>query len=131
MTLEEALIAYLTDEDGDLYDLVAKRVYVFHAPSKVTFPYITLRRVSTERKLTHDQSSSGLAMPRIQFDIVSQTYAEGLEVLEALRGVMQGYKGNMSTLMVQAVLPALEQHNDDPDMGLYRCTIDYMVHHEE
>ena len=70
-------------------------------------------------------------MPRIQFDIVSQTYAEGLEVLEALRGVMQGYKGNMSTLMVQAVLPALEQHNDDPDMGLYRCTIDYMVHHEE
>ena len=130
MRIEEALLTYLTSEVG-ITSVVSKRIYAFHAPANVTFPFITYQRISTARVLTHDLTDKTLSSPRIQFDIYSKTYKSGLTVLDALRSAMQGYQGKMSTMKVQAVLPALEQHLDMPDTDYYRITVDYLISHTE
>jgi len=130
MRVETALLTYLTGNAG-LSALVASRIYAFHAPAAVTFPFITYQRVSTERFLTHDEPANDLAKPRIQFDIYSIKYEDALSVLDALRDALQGYRGTMSTMDVQGVLPALEQHIDLPDNDYYRITVDYLISHTE
>lgn len=133
MKIEEALVTYLLAQTG-LTNKISTRIYAMHAPANVTFPFLTYRRISTERLLTHDQTYNGLSKPRIQFDVMAKTYQSALDVLEQLRISLQGYQGKMggiSGVYVGAVLPALEQHDDDPDNDYYRLTIDYMVSHEE
>ena len=133
MKIEEALVTYLLAQTG-LKALVSNRIYAMHAPANVTFPFLTYRRISTDRLLTHDQTHSGLSTPRIQFDVMAKTYKSALDVLEQLRISLQGYRGTMggvSGVYVGSVLPALEQHDDDPDNDYYRLTIDYMISHEE
>jgi len=130
MRIEQALVTYLTANIG-VKALIDKRLYAFHAPANVTFPFVTYQRVSTARVLTHDLSDTTLSSPRIQFDIYAKTYVSALSVLDALRSALQGYQGTMSTVNVQAVLPALEQHLDMPDMDYYRVTVDYLISHTE
>ena len=133
MKIEEALVTYLLAQTG-LVSKVSSRIYAMHAPANVKFPIITCRRISTERLLTHDQTHNGLSTPRIQFDVMAKTYQSALDVLEQLRISLQGYRGTMGGtggVYVGAVLPALEQHDDDPDNDYYRLTIDYMISHEE
>lgn len=133
MKIEDALRAYLTTHAG-LSAKVSNRIYALHAPANVTFPFIVYRRISTERLLTHDQTDHGLANPRIQFDVIAKGYAEALDIAEQLRAALQGYQGTMggiSGVRVGAVLPALEQHDDEPDLDYYRLIIDYMISHEE
>lgn len=130
MRIEEALVTYLTANTG-VKAKINKRLYAFHAPANVTFPFVTYQRISTERVLTHDLSDKTLSSPRIQFDVYAKTYAGALEIVDALRSALQGYQGTMSTVNVQAVLPALEQHLDMPDMDYYRVTVDYLISHTE
>jgi len=130
MRIEEALVTYLTAHTG-VKNIIGKRLYAFHAPANVTFPFITYQRVSTERFLSHDEPVNDLATIRVQFDIFATTYAGALALLDELRDAMQGYQGTMSSMVVQAVLPALEQHLDMPDMDYYRVTIDYRISHTE
>lgn len=68
MRIEEALLTYLNANNG-IKTAVNGRIYAFHAPANVTFPFITYQRVSTEKFLTHDEPVNDLANPRIQFDI--------------------------------------------------------------
>lgn len=133
MKIEQALVTYLLTQTG-LKGKISSRIYAMHAPASVTFPFLTYRRISTDRLLTHDQTYNGLSTPRIQFDIMAKTYQSALDVLEELRKSLQGFQGTMGGVggvYVGAVLPALEQHDDDPDNDYYRLTIDYMVSHEE
>lgn len=130
MRIEQALISYLTNNTA-LVALVAKRIYAFHSPADTVFPFVTYQRVSSEKFLTLDQPINDLAIARIQFDIFSDRYSDGLAVLDALRDALQGYQGAMSTMKVQAVLPALEQHIDLPEMDYYRITVDYRIFHRE
>jgi len=133
MRIEEALCTYLV-ANNDIATAVGTRVYSFHSPQKAVLPFITYRRISTERLLTHDQTEQGLASPRFQFDIRAKTFASGLDTVEALRKALQGYKGTMGGVGgvgVGAALPALEQHDDEPDSDNYRITVDYIISHQE
>lgn len=133
MKIEEALRYYLNNH-SEVKALVNSRIYPFHTQAAATFPFITYRRISSERLITHDQTASGLSSPRFQFDIMADTYDDALEVAEALRNALQGYKGKMGSgtgVQVGSVLPALEQHSDEPDKKKYRITVDYIVTHQE
>ncbi len=130
MRIEKALVAYLIADSG-LKSLIDKRLYAFHAQTQVQFPFITYQRVSTAKVLTHDLGETTLTSVRIQFDIYSKTYANALAITDALREALQGYRGTMSGVDVQSVLPALEQHVDEPDMDYYRVTVDYLISHTE
>jgi len=126
MRIEQGLVSYLTNHAG-LSALVSNRIYAFHAPVNVIFPFITYQRISTQRYLSQDQPVNDLVTPRFQFDIYSETYKSGLLVSDALREALQGYHGLMGEVSVQASLPALEQHIDIPDFDFFRITIDYQL----
>lgn len=130
MKIEEALVAYLTD-DAELTELVNKRIYSYHAPANVVMPFITYQRISTARFLTHDQTASGLSAPRFQFDVICEGYAEGLDIVEALREALQGYRGVMGEVSVGGILPEGEQHIDVPEYDYHRLTVDYKVMYQE
>jgi len=128
--IEDALLTYLL-ANASINALVGDRIYAMHVQQEATMPCITYQRISTERVLTHDQTSTGLAIPRFQFDVYSFRYSEALEIAEALRDALQGYAGAMGTLTTMGVLPMLEQHTEDRDLEVFRLIIDYTIRYEE
>lgn len=124
MTLEEAVVAYL-EADSGLSTLIGDGIHALKAPQKAPFPHIVYQRISTNRELTHDQTAKGLTTARIQFDVFAGDYETANDVIAALREALQGKSETMSGLKVQAVLPALEFHANEPDEDYFRLTVDY------
>lgn len=130
-SIESGIVDYLNNNAGVLA-AIGTRLYAIQLPQKdLTLPAVTFTRISTERVITHDQTHHGLASPRFQFDVYATTYQEALDVADALRTALLGYRGTWDSIRVDAVLVELEQHDLGADAGLFRLIIDYKISHEE
>lgn len=129
-TVEEALVTYLK-ANTTLASKIGDRIYSQHVPQSSILPCVVYQRISSNRVLTHDQSSSGLVQAVYQFDVYSTTYLNALEVADALRGALQGYKGTLSGINVLAILPKNEIHSEEREIGITRIMIEYNVDYQE
>jgi hypothetical protein len=127
--LEEGLYAHLTS-DSDVTDLVSLRIYPLQVPQDVDLPAMAYQRISGPR----DQSQagpSGLVWARIQLTFLGSTYLEAKTVAGAVRGSIDGFKGTMGDVVVNAC--HLENEIDDWSPSFEKATVqhDYGIWYQE
>lgn len=99
MTIESAIYDRLRDVAGDLYPLVALRIYPVVAPQDVTFPCVTWQRITTERVQAMG-SDPGLVRMRLQVDGWSTTFENMRLIADAIRTRLERWR-NASAPVIQ------------------------------
>lgn len=125
MSIETALRRLLI-RDGEVYALVAERVYLLRLPQKPVYPAIVYWRVNTGQEMAHD-GPVDLAMTRFQFDMYGETFAAVQAVAEAVRVGLNGYQGTVDEVQVWGVFFQNEMNDWGDLTGSWRITQDYMV----
>jgi hypothetical protein len=74
---------------------------------------------------------SGIAMPRYQLDCWSDNYEEAKDVADAVRVALDGFKGRMGNVMVQAVFVEDDRDRYDVTTKQHRVQVDAVMWHEE
>lgn len=110
--------------------LVAARIYPLTMPQGGEYPAVTTQRIDGPR-VRSLSGPSNLAHPRFQIDCWATTYASVKAAAQAVRQRLDGYRGLMGTTTVGGV--SLESDTDDfePDTGLYRVSLDFIIWHKE
>jgi hypothetical protein len=126
--LEEGLYAYLSTYAG-LTSLISTRVYPLVIPQGATLPCLTYQRISTNRSLSHDSSGIGseLTSSRFQFDAWATTALSAKAITDQVRAALNGKKGTMASVTIQAGLVDDEQSLFEPDTKLYRSRSDFFI----
>lgn len=129
MNIEEALFAYLQTKP-DVTSIVGNRVYPMLLPQGSEYPAIVYQRISGMRVRSHSGPSS-LAYPRIQFSCWAQTYSDAKRLAERLRVSLDGYRGTVGDMNIQAIFVENDIDLYDAGVSLYRTIVDAKVWHEE
>jgi hypothetical protein len=133
--LEPALHAYLSDKTA-IIDLVGNQIYANHLPPRWNKrPSVSFHRAATEHE--HDIAGAvGCARVRMQIDCWSQSYETALEISEAVRESLQGYRGLIGavevtscTLLNTILLP--EEPAKADDAWIYHVALDFLMIHRE
>ena len=132
--IEEGIATYLLSKTG-ITNLVDDRINFSLAPQGEEFPQIGIAKTSGPRVHSHS-GSSGLAHPRYQFHCWAATYAAAKSLADALRLVMDGYKGAMGGESIGAVLfldegDVLEIAAGNEAQRLHGIRQDYTIWHGE
>lgn len=127
--LEEGLRAYLLGQ-GAVTALVGDRVYYGEAPEGAAKPLVVVRRVSTPRGYAQ-LGPTGLAWPRVQLTIRAERQQEAVEVADALRQALNGYRGMMGTVQVDAVFVVNEVDGFGFGSRTYERIMDVIIWHHE
>lgn len=115
--------------DGTVSGLVGTRIYPVVLPQGVTYPAIAYSRVSGER-LHHLGGASGRGLPRISFSMWGRTYTEAYSVADAVRHVLDGFNGLLTTIKA-SVLIENEMDDYDDTVQKHRVNQDYFANHRE
>lgn len=134
MSAEKAICAILTAASG-VSSLVGNRIYPVRPKQSGALPAITYFRVDGPR--VHSlQGPSGLGHPRIQIDCYASTYADCLELSKQVRLALDGYRGIIAGVNVQAILLLsdfdMEEDEDAPIVpDEFRRVMDFRVWYQE
>ena len=127
--IEEALVSKVTNDAG-VSALIANRFYPVKLPQKVTLPAMTCRRISGSR--VHSlNGSSGLASPRFQFSAWAKKYTEAKDIAEKLRLAIQGFRGTVLGVRIDAILFESDQDFYEDDLEIHQVASDYIIWHAE
>lgn len=102
MTIEAGIYAHLIGNAG-VAALVGTRIYPLLVPQDAELPALAYQRISGPRDHAHD-GPSGLALARMQLICVAASYDGAKALSEAVRAAMDGHKGSMGTVTVDACL---------------------------
>jgi hypothetical protein len=140
--IEDGLISFLK-ASPEVSALVGDRVYGPQAPQSVTFPYLTLLRISGPRWRVL-RGTDGVAHPRIQITCWGQTYTQVKTLAEEVRKAdggqgglrLEALKGVMGGQVVQATCLEDERDHDSPPLhegetGVYATSLDLVIWFEE
>jgi len=116
------------------------RIYPLSLPQRPTLPALTYSWISATRIPVMD-APIGMASPRVQVDCWADTYLVAVELFEAVRQRLDGFKGTMGspgTLVHGAFLDserdfyeATVEAGTGSGRGIYRRSADYLIHYEE
>ena len=132
-------VRILLINDTDVSALVDTRVYSEYAPQSVAFPYIVMQRVTAQHE-NYFLGSGGLVQPQLQLDLYTKTKADKDDLMEKVRAVIDGFRGNVTigseTLYLQRCqlvrdLTDLVQPQDGSDRQIWRGSLDFELAHEE
>ena len=133
--LRAALVA-----DGDVNALVSGRVYPDLLPigrNDPVMPAIVLTLIDENEPLTHARDR-GLCFTLVQVDSWAETPASRLELVNAVRALLNGYSGKVmagspSTASgdIQGAFLVRSRNIPDNDAKLYRNQADYEVWSQE
>lgn len=136
-TIEEALRAILTANAG-VTAIVSTRVYPVVIPQAATLPAVAYQRISATRE--HNLGGpGGLTRVRFQLTMAAATYAAMKALANAVRVALDGYRGTVSGVFVQAALSEGEreqfvgetvQTGAEANMT-YNTQLDVLVWHSE
>lgn len=122
--LSKGLYTYLQSVTA-ITDIVSDRVYPQHLPQNPVLPAITYTIISEDP--VHDmQGSSGLNNATIQLDGWAETDDDRRELKREIRNALDGYKGAMGSVTVQAVLLVNRFNAFDDDIENYRSINEFM-----
>lgn len=127
--IESELRTHLLTE-STITSLVGARIYPVLLPQAPTFPAMTYQRVSGSRvqSLT---GPSGMAHPRFQIDCWAQTYDGAKELAAAVMTELDGYRGTMGDTRVGGVIVYGDRDIYEPDVEIFRVTIDITIWHDQ
>lgn len=129
MSIEAALFTLLTTTPS-IAAKVADRVYPKQLPQDPTTPAIVYHRISGPREHSHD-GSSGLAHPRFQLDMYAGSYLEAKALADAVRVAIDGYKGTVEGVEIQAIFLENDDDGHDDELKVYWFQADYIIWHAE
>jgi hypothetical protein len=131
--IDNSLYSYLLAQ-APLSNLISDRLYPGILPEEAGYPAVAYIRVSTPR-LYGIGGPMGYAEPRIQFSAFARTYAETVNVIAALRTILDGFRGVMGDTNVREISSdnELGEHDGgyEPVSKTYQRRIDFYVAHEE
>lgn len=130
MSLETGLRAFLL-ADPAVAAIIATRLTPLILPQNPTYPAASYQRITGARLSSFD-GPAGRAMPLMQLDAYAETYGAAKGLAEALRRALDGYKGAMGAVQVDAVSLETEQdapYEDAPE--IYRVIQEYRISHQE
>lgn len=126
--------------DATITGLVSERIYPLTLPQSPVLPALTYSWISATRIPVMD-APIGMASPRIQIDCWAATYLVAVELFEAVRQRLDGFKGTLTvggTLVHGAFLDSERDFYESAadagtgsGSGIYRRSGDYMAHYEE
>ena len=128
MTIEEALKIYLLSKT-EITDIIGDRLYPEVLPQDVDFPALTYFEVSNP--VFHDVD---IAYPRFQLSSWTKTYLEAKTLRNAIKEVMQRFKGVMgggSGVKVAQVVFENSFDMYDSETGIYHIPSDYKIIYRE
>ncbi len=111
--------------------LVADRIYPRELPQEVDYPALTYFRVDTPRYDALD-GPAGLAKPRFQIGIFSDSFEDLPTISKQLRTALNGFGGAVDDFTIQAV--TLEDERDEayePETKTFQRILDFIVWHNE
>lgn len=129
MSLEEAIFTRTTTF-GDLPALIGQRVYPNILPDDedVTLPAVRYIIVSDPQfALTHELGPSGLARPRVQFDVYAHTPEEAKLVGEQIRLAWEGFRGVVGSTSIYASIKADHRSGYEQETNLHREQYDFLI----
>lgn len=136
MSLESALYSYLSNE-ATITAIVGTQIYAHMATEGATLPRIIYTSVSRQA-FDHLTAPSGVVSSRMQIDSYAITPDGAIDLAEAVRVLLHGYRGQMGTEALEIRWSTLdtqrnnyESPHDDSSVGVHRASQDYMIVHHE
>jgi hypothetical protein len=129
MIIERALMTKL-GTIAALTTIVSTRIYFVKAQQDVAKPYLAIQKISGVRGHSHD-GPDGSVQSRFQFSAFATTYKECKDIVEAIRGGIDGAKGLWSTVYIGHCFYDNETDLWDDDIGLYGVAVDYLILYTE
>lgn len=139
MSAARFLPAYLATLPA-VTSLVSDRIQPHAAPPSDVRPYITYFVVS-ENTVESLGGPSGLTTPRIQIDIVADTYTQADTIARAIKGTqtnrkLDGYTGELAGIKCQRALfdsrrDVYDEPNTGKGLGPSRVQLDFVLWLEE
>jgi hypothetical protein len=132
-TVETAIVALLKANEA-LASLVADRIYPNFVPQSAAMPAITYQMISGTTDYDAD-SYDALNHPRMQIVCWGSTYNSASIVKRALKAIINGYKGTVDSITIQAIF--IEDENDMPNLSdseqltRFGKRIDIIIWHNE
>ena len=123
--IEDSLYSYLTGQAA-VTALVSNRIYQSRAPQNATAPYIVYHLVDDVGAGVME-GPAGLTTKRFQFVCLAATQRAAVIVADALRGVLNGFRGTMDTTAVGSVLLVTQLYVYDPTTELDGVSADYRI----
>lgn len=134
MILEEGLHAHLI-ANAPLAASVGTRIYPMRLPEQFTAPAVTYQRILTNRPHSHDETTSGVANPRLQIDVWSFDYLSAKNTNTLVKNALKGFKGAFTVgaenIRIDGVLLAGERDFIQPEQDLYRISSEYSLWYGE
>jgi hypothetical protein len=96
MIIYDELYSWLQTKSA-ITALVGTRIYPLHTPDDPVFPCLVLRQSGSE----HDDQlggAAGMQTTTMDVEVHAKTLAEMIQTTEAVRSVLQGFKGAMSQI---------------------------------
>jgi hypothetical protein len=130
MSVESAIRGKLVAASG-VTNVVGQRIYPHFVPQGRAYPAITYFRVDTARVDSHDQAG-GLFNSRFQIDLWGADPDVLFTLAEAVRAVLNGFRGTTGGVAFGAILLADERDGPyEPGAELFRRSQDYFVWAQE
>jgi hypothetical protein len=105
-----------------LEPLFSNRLYRMRLPIEAVLPAGTYQRIDTEPKYTHD-GDAHLPTARFQIDCWAADPDAADDVADLVRAALSGYSDDT----YQSIFLADERELDEPDVGIYRRSIDFFI----
>lgn len=129
MSLDTVLGARLAGFPG-LTDLVGTKVYAPSLPQGDQLPAVTYHLVdgTREQGMTGDH---GMAHPRFQVDCWAETYAAVKAIADQVRLALERWSDGTTTPVILDSFSAGERDLPEPEAGLQRISMDFIIWHRE
>ena len=118
MSIESDIVTRLEAYAG-LTSLVSTRIYPVKFPQNPTLPAIIYTRIDTQVDTTFENLE--VENPRIEFDIIANSYSDITNIVAQLRLAMSG------ATTFQSIWITDNDLNFDPDQDYYRRTVEFSV----
>ena len=122
--------------DAGVSALVSSRVRVTQADEADTVPYVLLSLV-TDASAYHMGGEVGLAQCRLQVDCIGGRPLDALDLSEAVRACLSGFRGVMGAVQVRRCHridrsgPELYGPDNASQVGKYRVRMDFVLDYRE
>lgn len=136
MSIKVALRQYLLTQ-VNVISLVGDRVHHNYRPQRGELPAVSFFGVSrTHRYNLEGTGRDNVPVDRIQIDCYARSADQAEEVADAVRAALDGFRGHMSDVFVQACL--LEEAGRDDyypdqagsDRGIHAVSLDAVISYE-
>ena len=127
--IEAQLYMHLSTYPG-LAALIDDRVYPLQLPQGVPLPAVTYMRVSTAPVQHRDNPAPTYSRDRFQLDGWAMDFDANLALRKQIRAAMGDF-AQATFPRVDVALLAGDRDTLEAEPQRYRCTLDYMISHQE